>query len=140
MLAGQQFCGRLSSGRANYVATKTGDITADALGRVYVVGVAASGIPLSLNPTGGDYTAGGFLLVMSPDLRQRLLCTRTCDGKGAPHAVDVREVGDTRRVVFAGSGMIDGMYVKNAIQDKARDKGDGKDDPKDGFFVVMTEK
>jgi len=139
-LAGQQFCGRLSSGRANYVATKTGDLTADSLGRVYVVGVAASGIPLSMNPTGGDYAGGGFLLVMSPDLKQRLLCTRTCDGKGVPHAVDVRDVGGARRAVFAGSGMIDGMYVKNAIQDRARDEGDGKDDPKDGFFVVLMEK
>ena len=44
-LAGQQFCGRLSSGRANYVATKYGDITADAEGRVFVVGRAAAGLP-----------------------------------------------------------------------------------------------
>jgi hypothetical protein len=32
------------------------------------------------------------------------------------------------------------QYVKNAVQDKAREKGDGKDDPKDAFFVVMTGK
>jgi hypothetical protein len=42
-------------------------------------------------------------------------------------------------MVFAGSGMIDGMYVKHAMQDKARDQGAGKDDPKDGFFVVFAE-
>jgi hypothetical protein len=139
-LTGQQFCGRLSSGRANAVVTKTGDITADELGRVYVVGKSAYGIPITLNPTGGDYYGGGFLLIMSPDLKQRLLCTRTCDGKGAPHAVDVRTVDGKRRAVYAGSGMVDGMYISNAVQAKAGDTSGEKDDPKDGFFVVLEQK
>ncbi len=136
-LLGQQFCGRLSSGRANYAATKHGDITADAQGRVYIVGRAASGLPLNVNPTGGEYTAGGFLLVMSPDLKTRLVCTRTCDGKGSPHAVDVRTIAGQTRAVFAGSGMIDGMFVTNAIQPKSGDASGEKEDPKDGFFAVI---
>jgi len=136
-LAGQQFCGRLSSGRANAAVTKDGDITADAQGRVYIVGRAASGLPLSLNPTGGDYTGGGFILIMSPDLKKRLMCTRTCDGRGAPHAVDVRTIGKRTRVVFAGSGMTDGMFVRKAVQEKAGDSNNGKKEPKDGFFAVI---
>ena len=139
-LAGQQFCGRLSSGGANAVVTKTGDITADEEGRVYVVGQSAYGIPLTLNPTGGEYLGGGFILVMSPDLKQRLLVTRTLDGKGSPHAVDVRSVDGRRRAVYAGSGMIEGMFVKNAVQPTAGDKSGEKDDPQDGFVVVLQEK
>jgi hypothetical protein len=138
-LTGQQFCGRLSSGRANAVVTKTGEITADAQGRVYVVGKSAYGIPLTVNPTGGEYHGGGFLLVMSADLKQRLLCTRTCDGKGAPHGVDVRAIDGKRRVIYAGSGMVDGMFVKNALKSEAGDKTAEKNDPKDAFFVVLNE-
>jgi len=139
-LAGQQFCGRLSSGRANAAVTKDGDITADAQGRVYIVGRAASGLPLSLNPTGGEYTGGGFILVMSSDLKQRLLCTRTCDGRGAPHAVDVRAIKGKTRAVFAGSGMTDGMFVRKAIQEKPGAASGDKKAPKDGFFAVIEDK
>ncbi|MHC4201283.1 MAG: hypothetical protein ACYSU0_14940 [Planctomycetota bacterium] len=137
-LAGQEFCGRLSNGRANSVVTKTGDIGADEAGRVYLVGKAAFGLPLSANPDGGEYTGGGFVLVMSPDLRTRLLCTRTCAGKGAPHAVDARTIGRRTRAVFAGSGMPEGMFVRAALQPKAADPGKEKEDPKDGFFVVIA--
>jgi len=137
-LAGQEFCGRLPNGRANAVVTKTGEIGADEAGRVYLVGKAAFGLPLSTNPDGGDYTGGGFILVMSPDLRTRLLCTRTCAGKGAPHAVDARTIGGRTRAVFGGSGMTEGMFVRNAVQPHAADQGKEKKDPKDGFFVVMA--
>jgi hypothetical protein len=138
-LAGQQFCGRLSNGRANYVATKTGEINADEEGRVYVVGVAAAGLPLSQNPGGGEYTGGGFILVMSPDLKTRLLCTRTA-GAGAPHAVDARAIGGKLRAVFAGGEMPKEMFVQDALQPEAADEGKEKKDPKDGFFVVLGAK
>jgi len=136
-LAGQQFCGRLSSGRANAVVTKTGEITADETGRVYVVGRAAYGLPLTMNPDGNDYTGGGFILVMSPDLKTRLLVTRTAGGKGAPHAADARTIDGKTRAVFGGSGMVSGMFIKNAIQPKPCDAGSGKKDPRDGFFAVI---
>jgi len=139
-LAGQQFCGRLSSGRANAAVTKTGEITADEAGRVYVVGRAASGLPLTMNPDGDDYTGGGFILVMSPDLKTRLLVTRTAGGKGAPHTVDARTVNGKTRAIFGGSGMVDGMFTKNAPQPKPCDAGSGKKDPKDGFFAVIEKK
>ena len=139
-LAGQQFCGRLSSGRANAAVTKEGEITADEAGRVYVVGKAASGLPLTMNPEGKDYTGGGFILVMSPDLKTRLLVTRTAAGKGSPHALDVRTVKGKTRAVWGGSGMVDGMFVKNALQGKGVDAGTGKKDPKDAFFAVIEKK
>ncbi len=137
-LTGQQFCGRLSSGRANAVVTKRGEIAADEKGRVYVVGVSAYGIPLNLNPTGNDYRGGGFLLVMSPDFKTRLLCVCTAPGKGSPHTVDARRIGGKSRAVFGGSGMVRGMFVKNAIQGETADTGEGKKDPKDGFFAVVA--
>jgi hypothetical protein len=137
LLAGQQFYGRLSSGRANYVATKTGEITADETGRVYVVGRAAAGLPLTMNPDGDNYTGGGFILVMSADLKTRLLVTRTAGGKGAPHAVDVRTINGKTRAVFGGSGMTEGMFTKNAIQPNPTDTPQGKKDPKDAFFAVI---
>ena len=139
-LLGQQFCGRLSSGRANAVVTKNGNITADETGCVYVVGTSAYGIPLNLNPTSGDYRGGGFLLVMSPDFKTRLVCTRTADGKGSPHAVAARTIRGTVRAVYGGSGMPETMFVAHAVQPKAADRGEGKKDPKDGFFVVLGRK
>ncbi len=136
-LAGQQFCGRLSSGRANYAATKTGEINADEAGRVYVVGVGASGLPISLNPGGGEYTGGGFLLVMSPDLKARLVCTRL--GNGAPHAVDARTIDGKLRVVFAGGEAPADIFASpDALQPKAADEGKDKKDPKDAFFAVLA--
>ncbi len=136
-LAGQQFCGRLGDGRANAVVTKSGDITADADGRVCLVGRAAFGLPLTINPTGGDYSGGGFLLVMSADLKQRLLVTRTCDGKGDPHAVDARSFNGRSRVVFGGGDMPGGMFTTAAIQSDPGDPDTGKDGPKDGFFAMI---
>jgi len=139
LLAGQQFCGRLANNRANAVATKDGEITADEEGRVYLVGAAAYGIPMSLNP-GGDYMGGGFLLVMSPDLKTRLLCTRTSGGNGSPHAVDARAIGGKVRTIYGGSGMPRDMFVKDAVEAAAADEGKEKKDPRDGFFVVLEKK
>ena len=120
--------------------TKSGAITADEQGRVYVVGTSAYGLPLSINPDDGNYTGGGFILVMSPDLRTRLLCTRTASGKGASHAVDARVFDKDVRAVYGGSGMAAGMFTTNALQARSADQGGGKDGPSDGFFVVIKTK
>lgn len=135
-LAGQQFCGRLSSGRANAVVTKEGEINADEDGRVYLVGTSAYGIPVNLNPH-NDYMGGGFLLIMSSDLKTRLVCTRTSGGKGAPHAVDARTIDGKLRVVFAGGRVPKDMFVMDAIQAEGTDEPEGKNDPSDGFFAVL---
>jgi hypothetical protein len=137
-LVGQQFCGRLSNNRANAVITKEGDITADEQGRVYLVGKSAHGIPINLFPDKSDYAGGGFILIISPDLKERLLCTRTCGGKGSPHAVATRKIDGKIHVVFGGSGMVEGMFVNDAIQPEPVDVGTEKNDPKDAFFVVLS--
>lgn len=137
-LAGQQFCGRLANNRANAVVTKEGDIAADEQGRVYLVGKSAYGIPVNLFPDKSDYAGGGFILVMSSDFKERLLCTRTCGGRGSPHAVAARMIDGRIHVVFGGSGMVKGMFVKHAIQAEPVDVGTEKDDPKDAFFVVLN--
>lgn len=136
-LAGQQFCGRLSSGRANYAATKTGEINADEAGRVYIAGIGASGLPINLNPSGSDYTGGGFLLVMSPDLRARLLCTRL--GIGAPHAVDARTLDGRLRIVFGGGeAPADIFTTPDSLQPQAADTGKEKGGPRDAFFALLA--
>lgn len=137
-LEGQQFCGRLSNNRANAVVTKQGDITADEQGRVYLVGKSAYGIPINLSPDKSDYAGGGFILITSPDFKKRLLCTRTCGGKGSPHAVATRKIDGRIHVVFGGSGMVEGMFVNNAIQAEPADVGTEKESPKDAFFVVLN--
>ena len=137
-LTGQQYCGRLSSNRANAVVTKEGDITADEQGRVYLVGKSAYGIPINLFPDESDYAGGGFILIMSQDFKKRLLCTRTCGGKGSPHTVATRKINGKTCVVFGGSSMVEGMFVNNAIQAKPVDVGTTKNDPKDAFFVVLS--
>lgn len=58
--------------------------------------------------------------------RSRLLCTRTVGGKV--------------RAVYAGGGMAEGMFVKNALLAQPSDAGKGKTDPKDGFLVVVERK
>jgi hypothetical protein len=136
-LLGQQFCGRLSNNRANAVVTKEGDITADEQGRIYLVGKSAYGIPVNLVPDKSDYAGGGFILIMSPDFKERLLCTRTCGGKGSPHAVATKTIDGKIHAVFGGSGMVQGMFVSNAIQAEPVDGGSGKNDPRDAFFVVL---
>lgn len=137
-LAGQQFCGRLANNRANAVVTKEGNIAADEQGRVYLVGKSAYGIPVNLFPDKSDYAGGAFILVMSSDFKERLLCTRTCGGRGSPHAVAARTIDGRIHVVFGGSGMVKGMFVKHAIQAEPVDVGTEKDDPKDAFFVVLN--
>jgi len=138
-LLGQQFCGRLANNRANAVVTANGEITADEKGRVYLVGNASYGLPLTVNP-GGEYSGGGFILVMSPDLKDRLLCTRTSAGNGAPHALDAHAIGGRIRAVYGGGGMPKDMFVKDAIEAVPGDEGAANKGPKDGFFVVLEEK
>jgi hypothetical protein len=139
----QQFCGRLTRGRGNAVRVKGGQIVADAAGRVYLTGKAAYGLPLSYNPPGtGDYTGGGFLLVMSPDLKQRLLCTRMLAKKGETHAAGVGSVDGKPHVAIGGSGMQiirpnTGETLQMHTVEPFQEKVHGE---KDGFAAVLEAK
>lgn len=129
-LLGQQFCGRLTRGLSNTVITKTGDITADKTGCVYVVGRSFAGLPMNVDPLEGQYSGGGFILIMSPDFRRRLLCTRTGARMGRSHAVDAHSHDGGAYAIFGGSSMQDGMFVQQALQKKATDDAEG-------FFVLL---
>ena len=130
VLAVQEFCGRLSSGRGNAVRVKDGAISADAKGRVLLTGGAAYGLPLTINPPKtGDYTGGGFALVMEPNLTQRALCTRLLGGKGMTSAAAIRTVKGKTMVLFGGGEMLEGMFTRQAIQDKPQGK--------DAYFAVV---
>ena len=78
----------------------------------------------------GKYSGGGFILIMSSDFKRRLLCTRTSAGHGESHAVDADSYGGGARAIYGGSGMQDGMYLQNALQDDAIDRDEG-------FFVLL---
>ncbi|GAB6164861.1 hypothetical protein JCM19992_08610 [Thermostilla marina] len=137
-LAGQQFCGRLSSGRANAVVTKDGNIAADARGRVLIGGKAASGLPLSLDPFSGEYTGGGFALLYGPQFGNRLLCTRLAPGEGNVSAVAIREIDGSTYVAMGGSGVREKLYVtSNAPQPKAADTRTEEGAPREAFVALI---
>jgi hypothetical protein len=132
-LLGQQFTCRLSSGSGNTVRTKDGAIFADSLGRVYLGGASAYGLPMSFTPPGtGDYTGGAWFLVMSRDFTTRLYCTRLNVG-GTTHAVAARVLPDGRTAVAWAGRAKDGnpLYVKSALQPAAAGG------TQDGFFAVV---
>ena len=113
-LKGQQFVARLSNGGGNAVRIKEGDIQADARGRVYLGGSAASGLPLSFAPSeAGSYTGGAWVMVMSSDFKKRLLVSRI--GQGGTKAVGVRTVGEVPVLVWGGKTSEE-FYPKNAFQ------------------------
>lgn len=103
-LKAQEFCSRLSSGRASAVRVKGGDITADAYGRCYLVGASAAGLPLSMDPppVSGGYTGGGFLWIMGPDMSTREFCIRIQPGKTQPRGVHARTFQGMVHCVYAG--------------------------------------
>jgi hypothetical protein len=126
---GQQFCGRLSTGRANSVRMKEGEIVADEVGRVCIAGAAGSNIPLTLDPCPAEEPrSGAFALTMSPDFKTRFLCTRM-QGKGGAHCADARTVKGKLVVVYAGSGAEAGMHTEKPLQREPNGK--------DGFFAVL---
>lgn len=139
-LKGQQFTGRLLGPNFNANTIRPdGDIRADALGRVYLGGAAAYGLPLPPHPkyvpTAGQvafnpyppfndnsYLGGAWFLCMDAAFAKRLYCTRLTTG-GGTLALDARIVPgnganpDGANVLFAGStNTATETYVVNAVQ------------------------
>lgn len=132
-LTGQQFVGRLQNGAGNTVRVSEGAIAADEAGRVYLAGASAFGLPLTFHPPmTGSYTGGAYLVVMSPDLRTRLLVTRMDPG-GHAHALDARTFGNAAPSVALGGKSTPGgaeFYRHEAVQATS---GGGRD----GFVTVI---
>ena len=133
-LLGQQFAGRLGSGRANAVRMRGGELRADAQGRVLVTGAAASGLPIDTLPPGtGSYTGGAYLLFMSADFSKRLFINRP-SASATGHGADLRTFEPGRpNIVQVGSTETEKeMLLKDAIQQTF---GGGKTD---GFLTVLN--
>ncbi len=110
VLKTQQFCARLSNTAANTVRTKNGNIAANALGEVFVVGRSASGIPIDLEHLPGAYQGGAYLLKLSEDFFERKKCIRLTNGDA--RAIALNKNG---AYLFAGSTE-ENLYLNNAIQ------------------------
>jgi hypothetical protein len=132
-LAGQQLLTRLSSGAGNTLRVRRGAIDADALGRVYIGGESAWGLPMPPHPAytpkpgettfnhlaanAGAYLGGAWFVVMSADLKTRLYVTRLTTG-GNTDALDARVIaGDLANIAFAGrTTNLTETYALNAVQ------------------------
>ncbi len=132
LLRGQQYAARLSTGRANAVRVRSGAIAASGKGVLVAGGTSPSGLPLSFIPPGtGDYTGGSWLLVLQPDLSERLFSTRMQPG-GKPHAIAAREVNGKLIVAFGGttnSQSNEEFWTHNDLQPNG--------EPACGFLAVM---
>ena len=116
---GQQLTGRLSSGAGNTVRVRSGEITTDESGRVYLAGTAASGLPLSFTPPDtGEYTGGAYLVVMSSDLSERLYVTRIDPG-GSARQVAARSFEGQTTIALVGETSEEGdeTYATMAFQE-----------------------
>jgi hypothetical protein len=96
-LYGQTFTGRLANTKGNSVFIDQGAIDVDSSGRIYLVGAAASGLPLTVDHLPGEYTGGAYLLRLSPDMATREECIRM--GLGQNKAVSAMNV---QKYAFGG--------------------------------------
>jgi len=130
----QQFCGRNPNGSANSVFVRDGEITASEAGHVFVSGQAAAAIPVKPEPFSTEERRGGpFVLGMTADFKQRLVCTRVqgtgMQARSSTKTVDARRINNKTLVVFGGNGATTGMFTTNALQNSAVDA--------DAFLVVL---
>jgi len=140
-LLGQQFTCRFPNRVGNTVTVDAGAICADELGRVYVGGRSAWGLPLpehpgyapssgqvAFNPLSSDYLGGAWLLVLSPDFKTRLYCTRLTFDQ--THAIAARALpGGSAHIVFGGYSTSE-LYTKAAVQENLQGG-------QDGWFAVI---
>jgi len=136
-LQGQQFVARHSSGRGSTVFVKDGAIEADEKGTVYITGAASAHLPLSYMPPGsGDYRGGGFLLIMSPDFRTRLYCTRV-QGGATVRALGIRSTQEGTAIALGGDARPDDEFPPvHAVQPKPAQPTDDRR-AREGFFAVF---
>jgi hypothetical protein len=75
-LLGQWTTARLSSGGDNTLRLDRGDLYADHLGRVHIVGEASASIDRTIDHFPGGYGGGAYYLVYSPDFKNREIWVR----------------------------------------------------------------
>jgi len=124
-LLGQQFTGRLSSGIGTIVKTGAGAVDANQDGRVYITGSAASGLPFTQDHLPGQYSGGGFVLVLSPNMATREQLVRVSLGEG--HAISV---SNKNRWAVGGSSKGSSLFTVAPVQTTAANATDN------GWFAV----
>ncbi len=112
VLLTQQMTNRINPplNTSNTIFGRTSGIMADSLGRVYITGSSAAGLPISLDYQPGEYSGGAYVYVLSPNFAQREIVTRLTNGTG--RALDVLSANHW---AFAGNTSND-LYQKNKLQ------------------------
>lgn len=109
---GQTFTARLPNTKGNSVFVDQGAIDADSTGRVYLTGISAYGLPLTIDHIPGEYTGWAFALVISPNMATREMCVRLTSGNGRAIAIQ-----NNKRWVFGGNSDNDQLiYTTNSLQ------------------------
>jgi hypothetical protein len=101
-LYGQTFTARLPNGKGNSVFIDQGAIDADEAGKVYIAGISASGLPLTIDHLPGEYTGGAYFLKLNAAMNTREECIRMSFG------------GNKSLGVFNGSRYAYGGYTNDA--------------------------
>jgi Bacterial Ig domain len=124
-LLGQQLTNRINPplNQGNTIFGRFSGLAADSTGRVYLTGSSASGMPITLDYQPGEYSGGAYIYVLSPDFRQREICTRLTNGRG--RALAVRS---PQHWAVAGSTS-NPMYTVKPLQTLSGGQSEG-------FFVV----
>lgn len=139
-LLGQQLTNRLSSPpyRGNTIFGRNGDIQADAEGRIFITGKAASGLPLTVDHQPGTYTGGAYIVTLSPNFRTRERVIRLTNGDG--HAIAVRN----KDHFVAGGKTKNPLHVTSAFQATSASVTDGwfsvvaKDNPCPANLIITN--
>jgi len=111
-LLGQWTTARLSNGGDNTLRLDRGDIHADHLGRVHIVGEASASIDRTIDHFPGGYGGGAYYLCLSPDFVTRELWVRFAT-RGFTRGVAVSPNG---RIAMGGSTN-NTLFLTNEWQD-----------------------
>lgn len=143
LLAGNAMGTVTNDNATNTMSIGTGNIAADAEGRLYITGSSAWGLPIATHPqynhnpdrpgfnpgTNNNYLGGAYLVVMDPTMTFREYTTALTQGQS--RAIAVRAIDEADRHIVWGGGSSSQLYTVNAIQE-ARVAGN------DGWFAVIN--
>jgi len=134
LLAGQMLLGRDAQNKASHLSPANGNIATDEDGRVYLVGKASAGGPVTAGAIGVREYFGnsGFLCIFSPNLQRREFFSTfnaNSEGGSALHAVAAKRMSNQARAAFAfgGSTLVasDKVPIIDAIQPQRSDESEG---------------
>lgn len=136
LLAGEILLGRDSQNKATHLSPVNGNIAIDEDGRVYLVGKASAGGPVTEGAIGARDFAGysGFLCIFSPDLQRReFFSTFNANSEGSSALYTIAAKSRQGRASFAFGGSVMEASGKVPIIDAVQPQ---RSDEVDGFFGV----